>query len=58
MNKNCAFDRCMSDMSLNLKIMEELEEALSELQGVAPATRYSADHPCSTSGVDSDTIAV
>lgn len=43
MNKNYSFDSCLNNMDLNLQIMDELENALGELQSTLSASRFSPD---------------
>ena len=54
MKNTCAFDQCLSTMDLNMQLIEELESALGELQGIDPTTRYAADQ--STGAPDIDTV--
>lgn len=52
MNKNYSIDRCLSNMVLNLEVIEELEKALRELQNTISRSHVAHDEMSSTSELE------
>lgn len=57
MNNNYSFDRCLNNMSLNLEIIEELENALSELGDTISTGRCPTEQPSGTSDHELQAVA-